>query len=318
MSITFRPAKREHTPLIIGIAGPTKSGKTYSAHRLARGLAQGGTVAMINAEGAKGHQYSDKFDYLAADLTAPFRPTRYTETLEAALALEPRPAVVIIDSVSHMHDGPGGILEYHEQELDRLAGDDQKKRERSTFSAWVKPKAEENRFIYAMLEADCHLILCMRAKEKIRIVPGKQPQDLGWQPIVGDRVAFETIFTLTLPPHSKGVPDLAVSEMREPFESLVPAGRQLDETIGLALGEWAAGAQKISGGTEKAPRQEQIVPDTASQEAELRVYAAQLGVSDQTAKWLEENRDTDGFGKALVKELARYRQAAAEQAGVPA
>jgi hypothetical protein len=29
----FRPAKRENTPLIIGLAGPTKSGKTYSAHR---------------------------------------------------------------------------------------------------------------------------------------------------------------------------------------------------------------------------------------------------------------------------------------------
>src|SRR6185312_15779697 len=133
MTFTFRPAKREHTPLVDGIAGPTKSGKTMSAHRIAVGLAQGGPVAMINAEGAKGHQYSDRFDYLAADLEAPFRPEAYTEALKAALALEPRPAVVIIDSLSHMHDGPGGILEYHESELDRIAGNDWKKRERATW-----------------------------------------------------------------------------------------------------------------------------------------------------------------------------------------
>src|SRR6185437_729434 len=210
--VTFRPAKRQNTPLIIGLAGPTKSGKTMSAHRVAAGLAQGGPVAMINAEGAKGHQYSDRFSYLAADIEAPFRPERYTEALKDALALEPRPAVVIIDSGSHMHDGPGGILEYHEDELDRLAGNDAGKRQRSTYSAWIRPKAAENEFIYTMLGADCHIILCLRAKEKIKVVTGKPPIDLGWQPIVGERVAFETLFTLMLTPHCKGVPDLSISE----------------------------------------------------------------------------------------------------------
>src|SRR5260370_36173375 len=119
MSFTFRPAKRENTPLIIGVAGPTKSGKTYSALRLATGLANGGTIAMINAEGARGHQYADKFTYAACDIDAPFSPERYTEALNAAE--QAKPAVVILDSMSHCHDGPGGILEYHEAELDRLA-----------------------------------------------------------------------------------------------------------------------------------------------------------------------------------------------------
>src|SRR5687768_11473078 len=196
MTFHFRPAKREHTPLIVGLAGPTKSGKTYSAHRLAIGLANGGPVAMINAEGAKGHQYADKFTYLATEMQPPYRPERYTEALTAVLALDPRPAVVIIDSLSHMHDGPGGLLEYHESELDRLAGDDKKARQRSTWSAWVKPKAAENEFIYTMLGADCHIIACFRAKQKIKVVRGADPIELGWQPIAGERVTFETIFTL--------------------------------------------------------------------------------------------------------------------------
>lgn len=246
MTFHFRPAKREHTPLIVGLAGPTKSGKTYSAHRLARGLAAGGPVAMINAEGAKGHQYSDKFEYLACDITEPFRPERYTEALKVALALEPRPVVVIIDSLSHMHDGPGGLLEYHEDELDRLAGDNRGNRDRFNWTAWVKPKAAENEFIYTMLGADCHIIACFRAKNKLKIVRGKDPVDLGLQPIAGDRVSFETLFTLMLPAHSKGVPDLDISDMREPFDTLIPKGDQLSESVGVALAEWARGTNQPS------------------------------------------------------------------------
>lgn len=252
MSFTFRPAKREHTPLIIGLAGPTKSGKTYSAHRIAQGLADGGPIAMINAEGAKGHQYADEFTYLAADITRPYRPERYTEALRAVLDLDPRPAVVIIDSLSHMHDGPGGLLEYHGEELDRLAGSDFKKRDRMNWTAWIKPKAAENQFIYTMLESDCHIIACFRAKEKIRIVKGADPIDLGWQPIAGERVAFETIFTLTLPPHSKGVPDLEISEMRKPFDSLIPAGEPLSEETGKLLAAWAAGGSVAAETTDTA------------------------------------------------------------------
>lgn len=254
--VTFRPARREHTPLIIGLAGPTKSGKTYSAHRIAVGLALGGQVVMLNAEGAKGHQYADRFDYMAADLTAPFSPQSYTDALVAALNL--KPAVVIIDSLSHMHDGPGGLLEYHDAELDRMAGNDQGKRQRMTWAAWIKPKAAENEFIYTMLGANCHLILCFRAKEKIKIVKGKDPIDLGYQPIAGERVAFETIFTLMLPPHSKGVPDLSVSEMRTPFDEIIPAGKQLDEETGRALAGWAAG----SSGAGVAPPETLVPPES--------------------------------------------------------
>lgn len=244
MTFTFRPAVREQTPLIIGLAGPTKSGKTLSAHRLAVGLANGGVVAMINAEGARGHQYADKFKYVACDIEAPFSPARYIEAVAAAKALNP--AVLIIDSASHMHDGPGGLLEYHDAELDRMAGDDFKKRERMTWTAWIRPKKDENEFIYAMLGLKCPVILCLRAKEKIKIVSGKPPIDLGWQPIASDRISFETIFTLVLPPHCKGVPDLSISDMRDPFDTMIPEGYQLDEALGNRLAQWATGKQSAA------------------------------------------------------------------------
>ena len=245
MPFTFRPAKRENTPLIIGIAGPTKSGKTMSALRLAAGLTdQPDRIYMLNAEGARGEQYADWFlakygkQYQNCNIEAPYSPERYTEALLDMAKL--KPAVAIIDSASHMHDGPGGLLEYHDAELQRIAGSNQEKRDKSNFTAWIRPKAAENKFIYTMLGIECPVILCFRAKEKMKIVGGK-PIDLGWQPIAGERITFETIFTLVLPPQSRGVPDLELSEMREPFDSMVPARKPIDENLGRELMKWSRG-----------------------------------------------------------------------------
>lgn len=329
---TFRPEKRELSRLIIGLAGPTKSGKTMSAHRLAAGLANGGQVVKINAEGPNGHLYAERFPCLVTDIQPPYRPARFTEALRAAIALDP--AVVIVDSASHMHDGPGGLLEYHEEELDRIAGKtDWKKRERSTWTAWIKPKAEENEFIYTMLGSSCHIILCFRAKEKLKLIRGKEPIDLGWQPIAGDRITFETIFTLTLPPHCKGVPDLAVSELREGFDKMIPAGQALDEETGATLAAWAAGGEAAkesdgrhgererspevrSGGDESDP---QSAPPTNvisdAQRRRLRAIQTAGGVSDEALRAMVDA--IAGVDSSKLIPVAKYEAlvAAVEAAG---
>jgi hypothetical protein len=277
MSFQLRPAVRQNTPLIIGVAGPTKSGKTYSAHRIAQGLAPGGRIAMLNAEGARGHQYADRFNYLAADISAPYSYTRYDEAV-ASIALE-NPDVLIIDSMSHAHDGPGGMLEEHENVMNRMAGDKTGKgRDAYTWSAWNVVKRPENAFVYRLLNLDCPIILCFRAKEKIKIVPGKQPEDLGWQPIVSDRVAFETMVTLMFTPHCRGIPSLEYSDLREPFDEMMrdyfskdsKGGRSVDEAIGAKMREWAAGATTPSAPTQpSAPTPPNGAPISADQAIEL-------------------------------------------------
>lgn len=239
MTFTFRPVERPSMPLIVGLAGPTKSGKTKSALRLAVGLANGGKIAMINTEGPRGHQYADQFDYVATELTEPFGMKRYEDAIKKASSI--KPAVIIIDSMSHAHEGIGGMLDQHESELDRMAGNDWRKRDKVNFAAWVKPKRDEASMINTMLQVDCHIILCFRAKEKLKIVTGKDPIPLGWQPIASDRIHFETVFTLILPPHSKGEPDMSVSELREPFDVMIPGDKQLSEETGKKLAKWSAG-----------------------------------------------------------------------------
>jgi hypothetical protein len=289
---------------------------------------------MINAEGAKGHQYADEFEYTAIDITRPYRPERYTEALRYTLASNPKPAVVIIDSCSHMHDGPGGLIEYQSDELDRLAGDDQRKRDRMNPTAWIKPKAAENQFIYAMLEADCHLILCFRAKEKMKWIKGGAPIDLGLQPIAGERVAFETIFTLMLPPHSKGVPDLAISEMRKPFDTLIPSGQQLSEDTGATLAGWAAGAKTSAGepqaehttgsptfpaavsaaadGEQPSPTDESIA--TTAQQTLILTKASRAGLDDDARHKLIEQITGQPSTKAIPKALVNDVLAAIDSA----
>jgi len=156
--------------------------------------------------------------------------------------------------MSHAHEGIGGMLDQHESELNRMAGQDFKRRDKMTWAAWVRPKSDEASMINTMLQVSFHIILCFRAKEKIKIIKGQEPQDLGWRPIASDRIHFETAFTVILPPNSKGTPDLSVtgSELRSPFDSMIKPV-QINETLGKQLADWA------HGGT-TAPTKQPTVP----------------------------------------------------------
>ena len=237
--ITFRPATRQNTPLIIGLAGPSKSGKSYSALRLAKGMADGGRIILLNTE-PHGHHYADQFTYEAADIGSPHRVQKYIEAI-AAVAQE-KPAVLIIDTLTHLWDGIGGLKEWKDEVALKLAKGDLGRIDKMSAPAWAQVKAEENHFIYLMLELPCHIILCFRAKDKM-VIPkgGGEWTVIPMQPIMSDRIAFETLFTLTLPEYAHGVPDLSISAMREPFDTMIPPGKPIDEALGERLAAWARG-----------------------------------------------------------------------------
>ena len=61
------------------------------------------------------------------------------------------------------------------------------------------------------------------------------------------------MFTLMLLPHSKGMPSLDISDMREPFDSMVPKDRPIDEALGKALAAWAKGSSNGKAATTTPP-----------------------------------------------------------------
>jgi len=245
----LRPAVREQVPILVGLCGPSGSGKTYSALRIAKGMQSltGGDIAVIDTEARRALHYADQFQFLHVDFRAPFGSLDYLEAIQYAHGKGARN--IVVDSASHEHEGPGGLLESHEAELERLAGSDHARRERVKMLAWQRPKAARRRLLNTLLQLDGNFIFCFRAKEKLKMQPGKEPLHLGWMPIAGEEWVFEMVLNILLYPASGGVPTWRTNEpgerqmMKLPaqFRALFELARPLDEEHGRALAEWARG-----------------------------------------------------------------------------
>jgi len=242
MSFEFRDAVREDGKLLILLAGGTGSGKTESAMRLATGLANGQPFAVIDSENGRALHKADDYNFKHASLDEPFTPERYSEAVKAADAAGF--PVTVIDSGSHEYEGVGGVLDMQTAEFKRMG-----EREGARMSSWIEPKQRHKRFVQDLLRAKCHVILCLRAEDKIEIlkVDGKtvvRPKESligasGWIPICEKRLPFEATISLLLTADAPGVPKAIKLERRH--QGFVPLDRQLDESVGVALREWAAG-----------------------------------------------------------------------------
>lgn len=245
-----KPAKRERTPIIMGLVSPSGAGKTKSALRLADGFArvQPGETVVIDTEAKRALHHSDVHKFRHIDFAPPFGPSDYIAAYREAL--RHNPTTVIVDSMSHEWEGEGGILEMHDAELDRMAGNDWKKRERCTMAAWIKPKAEHNKLKQFMLQQRVNWIICFRSKEKIKPVKGGEPLDLGWQALGAEDLIYECLLKCLLFPGADGKPSWSSDKIGERalmklpgwFRELFEKPRQLDEDIGEQLARWAAGA----------------------------------------------------------------------------
>ena len=251
----YMPAVREATPLLLGLVGPSGTGKTFSALRLATGIQRvsGGEIALIDTEARRALHYAEKFRFNHVPFGAPFSPLDYLAAINHCIAKGAK--VIIIDSMSHEHEGPGGVLEMHDQELQRMSGGDRGKAERMNLLAWQKPKAERRRLINSILQMDINCIFAFRSKEKLKIVKGQDPEPLGFMPIAGEEFVYEMILKCLLLPGANGVPTLSsgfrgeqmMVKVPEQFHQLFAKPVQLSEDIGEALARWAAGTPSATG-----------------------------------------------------------------------
>ncbi len=249
---TFTDAKavRARTPLIIGITGPSGSGKTMSALELAAGIQRvgGGPTHFIDTEAGRALAYADHYDFRHVPFAAPFSPSDYLAAIQHCVAAGAK--TIVIDSMSHEHEGPGGVLEMHESEVKRKSDGDAAKAERVKIGAWAKPKAERQRLINTMVQLPCNIIMCFRSKEKLKVVPGGQPIDLGWQSIAGDEYIYECALHCLLYPGSDGVPtwkptkpgERALVKLPSQFREMLVDGTRLSPDVGERLARWSAGA----------------------------------------------------------------------------
>lgn len=268
---TANDAKREHVPLLIGLTGPSGSGKTFSALRLATGIqtVTGGDIYFIDTESRRALHYADNFKFKHVSFSAPFGSLDYLAALKFCVAQGAK--VVIVDSMSHEHEGPGGMVDLHDQIAERMSGGDPAKLERVKMLAWSEPKQKRRALINGILQLNANFIFCFRAKNTSKPVKGKngrtEVEALGFMPIAGEEFVFEQTLNALLLPGAGGVPtwfseqigERTMIKLPEQFAALRDFDGPLDEKVGKKLALWADGkarpGQQEQTGEPDQPRQ---------------------------------------------------------------
>lgn len=248
--ITFKPAVRENVGLWINLIGGTGSGKTWTAMELASGISGDKPFALIDTENRRGLHYADSFNFHHAELNPPFTPAAYAEAVLAADAAGY--PVIVIDSGSHVWSGDGGVLDMQADEVDRMAGDNYGKRESVKMAAWIKPKTAHKKMVQALLRVKAHIILCLRAEEKIEMVKGQNGKleirakhsltglD-GWIPICDKALPFEATVSFLLIADKPGMPHPI--KLQEQHKAIFPLDRPINAESGKLLAQWASGGE---------------------------------------------------------------------------
>lgn len=284
-----REAVREQVPVLVGLMGASGSGKTYSALRLASGMQRitGGDICVIDTESRRSLHYADHFKFKHVEFGEPFASLDYLAALQQQVSGGAK--VIIVDSMSHEHEGPGGYLDLHEQILDRRAGEDWKKREAMNMLAWVEPKQQRRAMINGILRLNANFIFCFRAgtsAKPVKVGGKTEIVQQGYVAISGKEMIYEMTMAALLMPGSGGVPTWQSEEPGErmaiklprQFAGMKDMARPLDEDMGQSLAEWARG---------KAPAAE-LTDAERDRLAKLEAGgydAADMGLSALAAFW---------------------------------
>lgn len=250
-------AEREGARLVLGIAGISGSGKTYTALQVAWGLANydSSKVGLLCTENRRGRLYADILvdaqgkvhKFKVGDLTPPFSPQRYQEAIAAFVAAGVE--VLVIDSVSHEWEGQGGC-----EDIAHAPGFDGKAPKNPR---WNDAKREHKSFMNAMLQSPVHIVACLRAREKVKLekVNGKTeyvPQ--GVMAIQEKNFTFELTASLMMWNGGKSREILKCPSELAPIFGNTGEWSEgyLTHEHGKRLREWVDGGQQLDAGVQRA------------------------------------------------------------------
>lgn len=182
----FQKAVKTEAKLRLAIAGPSGSGKTYTALSVGTALADGGKVAVLDTEHGSASKYADLFEFDVLNESAPFHPDKVTAAIQAAA--QAKYAVLILDSMSHFWNGPGGMTDI----VDDIA---RRMKSPNSFAAWKDGTPIQQRMIEAIVSAPLHIIATMRSKQDYILEVGSdgksRPRKVGMAPIQRDGFEYE-------------------------------------------------------------------------------------------------------------------------------
>ena len=189
-TFTFETATKAGAKARLALAGPTGSGKTYTALKIA--TAWGGTIGVIDTERGSASKYARNpatgnglFAFQRLNMQR-YDPRDLPGALAAAAAAGID--TIIIDSLSKFWSGAGGMLEQVDAAGKRSFGG-------NSFGGWKEASPWEAAMIEAMLSYPGHLIVTMRVKTEWVIAKNangrNEPQKIGMQPVQRAGIEYE-------------------------------------------------------------------------------------------------------------------------------
>jgi hypothetical protein len=152
----LQTAERKRVKLRLNIASPSGFGKTYSALLIAFGITGNWQkISIIDTENDSASLYSHLGKFKTISLSPPFIPDKYIEAI--GICEEAGMEVIIIDSITHVWKGAGGLLEYH----NALGG---------KYQDWARTTPLYQKWLNAILKSKAHVITTNRKKQGYNMI----------------------------------------------------------------------------------------------------------------------------------------------------
>lgn len=264
---TFTPAAeyKDRHGLFIALVGGTNSGKTFSALRLAKGIsdAQGKKIAVLDTEGGRTLHLKEHFAFDVRVLEPPHRPGRYLQAAQSAQAKGY--GCLVIDSFSMEWRGPGGKLEWNDEELEKFVArrradaaaknwnfDETKTRLAGKAAASIEPSMAHKAMEFGFLQLRMPIIFAIRGANTYD--PDKREAVFKAQ--CRQDFLFDVTVSFRLAQDKKGIIDLTDAKtwkMEGAHAAMFKDGEQLSERHGELVNAWATNAPLPEATKEKSP-----------------------------------------------------------------
>lgn len=302
INLTIQHAKKEQIFVKALIGGPSGSGKSYSALRVATGIAgregEGTNIGYIGTEGMRDKLYANEFNYDLISLEE-YSSDYYEAALDAFL--EAGYKVIIIDSMTHLWNW------VQDQVQLTTKGD-------NTFQAWGKYKKENKKIIEKILLAPAHIIVTARGKDEYVLEANSRgkmaPRKVGVGAQQDKDIEYEYMVTWMIDQDTHLAE--AAKDNTHIFEGKI---KVLDEKDGEALYNWANDGDPVKSPKERAEEVKRI-------QDEITAKAAELGgtKNKEMMEWYKEKfngnhkncKDLDFLTQALT-EMQKFKTIATEE-----
>lgn len=257
MAVSFKKAERKKVWLKVLLTGPSGSGKSYSALRIAKGIADqyDGKIAYLGTEGSRDEYYSDRFDYDLISLEPPFTIDKYVEVIDAAV--ENGYSTLIIDSMTAEWKW---LNEVH----DRMPG--------NSWSNWSKLKPKHRAFMDKILLSPIHVISTTRSRTEWSTEEenGKQkPKKIGLEAQADKDISYE--YTISFQIDQSSHVATADKDNTGMFDGVYEV---LTEEAGKKMWKWA-NSGNLPAETKSTPVYDTSIPPT-SEEDDLKSIKSEI------------------------------------------